>query len=233
MDSATKNLRSYHDDFYDAGAYAAKGFGKGISDNIEFATAAAKTMGSSAAQAIRDALGIHSPSRVFAWIGQMSAKGFTNSMDESVDAVRRSGSKMAQSAVNGFNSVDLSFGNDFDSTIRPVMDLSTIQRQTAQMSSMIDGSIDPIRAKVDYIGRLYRQNGGNSMDSMLAKLTASTERNAQELSNLRNDMSEYTDAIQSQEISVSVDGQKLARSIAKPMNQELGIRSRRGSLSRI
>ena len=139
---------------------------------------------------------------------------------------------MAKSAVDGFNSVDLSFGTDLDSTIRPVMDLSTIQRQASQMSSMIDGSIDPIRAKVDYIGRLYRQNGGNSMDSMLAKLTASTERNAQELLNLRNDMSEYTNAIQSQEISVSVDGQKLARSIAKPMNQELGIRSRRGSLSR-
>ena len=71
------------------------------------------------------------------------------------------------------------------------------------------------------------------MDSMLEKLTTSTERNAQELSNLRNDMSVYTDAIQAKEISVSVDGQKLARSIAKPMNQELGIRSRRGSLSRI
>ena len=140
---------------------------------------------------------------------------------------------MAQSAVDGFNSVDLSFGSDFDSTIRPVMDLSMIQQQTAQMSSMIEGSIDPIQAKVDYIGRLYRQNGGNSMDSMLEKLTASTERNAQELLNLRNDMSEYTNAIQSQDISLSVDGQKLARSIAKPMNQELGIRSRRGSLSRI
>ncbi len=232
MDSATKNLQSYHDDFYSTGSYVASGFVKGIKDNISSAAAQAAAMAKAASDAAKAQLGVHSPSRVFAWIGQMVAKGFTNSMNESFDAVRRSGSEMAQSAVNGFNSVDLSFGNDFDSTIRPVMDLSTIQQQASQMSSIIDGSIDPVRAKVDYIGRLYRQNGGNSMDSMLAKLTASTERNAQELSNLRNDMSEYTNAIQSQEISMSVDGKKLARSIAKPMDQELGIRSRRGSLSR-
>ena len=140
---------------------------------------------------------------------------------------------MAQAAVNGFNSVDLSFGTDLDPTIRPVMDLSMIKQQTSQMSSLIDGDLDPIQAKVNYIGRLYGQNGGDSLDTMLTKLATSTERNIQELSNLRNDMSDYTNAIQSQEISVYVDGKKLASTIAKPMDQQLGIRSRRGSLSRV
>ena len=232
MDSATKNLQSYHDDFYSTGSYVASGFVNGIKDNISSAAKQAAAMAKAASDAAKKELGVHSPSRVFAWIGQMVSQGFTNSMNDSVDKVLRSGSMMAQAAVDGFNSVDLSFGNDFDSTIRPVMDLSTIKRQTSQMSSMIDGSIDPIRAKVDYIGSLYRQNGGNSMESMLAKLSTTTDQNTKELSNLRNDMAVYTDAIQAQEISVSVDGKKLARSIAKPMNHELGIKARRGSMSR-
>ena len=233
MNSATKNLQSYHDDFYSTGSYVASGFVNGIKDNISSAAKQAAAMAKAASDAAKKELGVASPSRVFAWIGQMVSQGFTNSMDASSDAVRHSGLTMAQSAVDGFNSVDLSFGTDLDPTIRPVMDLSMIKQQTSQMSSLIDSDLDPIQAKVNYIGRLYGQNGGNSMESMLAKLATSTERNSQELSNLRNDMSEYTSAIQSQEISVSVDGQKLARSIAKPMNQELGIRSRRGSLSRI
>ena len=232
MDSAAASLRSYYGSFCSAGSYVASGFVKGISDNISSVAEQAAKLAKSAVDAAKALLGIHSPSRVFDWMGQMSAQGFINSMDDSADKVLRSGSMMAQSAVDGFNSVDLSFGNDFDSTIRPVMDLSMIKRQTSQMSSMIDGSIDPIRAKVDYIGSLYRQNGGNSMDSMLAKLSTTTDQNTKELSNLRNDMAVYTDAIQAQEISVSVDGKKLASTIAKPMNRELGIMSRRGGLAR-
>ena len=232
MDSAAASLRSYYGSFCSAGSYVASGFVKGISDNISSVAEQAAKLAKSAVDAAKALLGIHSPSRVFAWMGRMVAEGFTNSMNDSTDKVLRSGSMMAQSAVDGFNSVDLSFGNDFDSTIRPVMDLSMIKRQTSQMSSMIDGSIDPIRAKVDYIGSLYRQNGGNSMDSMLAKLSTTTDQNTKELSNLRNDMAVYTDAIQAQEISVSVDGKKLASTIAKPMNRELGIMSRRGGLAR-
>ena len=232
MNSAAASLRSYYGSFCSAGSYVASGLVKGIGDSISSVAAQAAKLAKSAVDSAKALLGIHSPSRVFAWMGRMVAEGFTNSMDASSDAVRRSGLTMAQAAVNGFNSVDLSFGTDLDPTIRPVMDLSTIKRQTSQMSSLIDSDLDPIQAKVNYIGRLYGQNGGNSMDTMLTKLATSTERNIQELSDLRNDMSDYTNAIQSQEISVFVDGKKLASTIAKPMNHELGIMSRRGGLSR-
>ena len=233
MDSVTKNLRSYHDDFHSTGSYVASGFVNGIKDNISSAAKQAAAMAKAASDAAKKELGVASPSRVFAWIGQMVSQGFTNSMNDSVDKVFRSGSMMAQSAVNGFNSVDLSFGTDLDPTIRPVMDLSTIKRQTSQMSSMIDGGIDPIRAKVDYIGRLERQNGADYQTEMFNRLVSATNENAKELSDLRGDLSRYNDSIAGQETAVYVDGKKLASTIAKPMNQQLGIRSRRGSLSRV
>ena len=52
------------------------------------------------------------------------------------------------------------------------------------------------------------------------------------LGDLRDDLGKYNDQLMNSETSIYVDGKKLASSIAKPMNQELGIRSRRGSLAR-
>ena len=71
------------------------------------------------------------------------------------------------------------------------------------------------------------------MDDYYRRIQNSNENVASAIGQLRGDMSKYASAVESQETAVYVDGKKLASTIAKPMNQQLGIRSRRGSLSRV
>ena len=231
INSAASNLRSFRSSFYSAGSYVAEGFASGISSQVTVAAKAAARLANAASLAAKKSLDIHSPSKVFGWIGEMTVDGFVNTVDGMATDVRKSGYGMAESVINGFNELDMS--NISDPSIRPVMDLSMVRRQASDLSSMLSTSTNPIKADIDFIGRLDRQNGGDHQAKMFDRLISATDKNAKELSDLRGDLSRYNDSIAGQETAVYVDGKKLASSIAKPMNQQLGIRLRRGSLSRI
>lgn len=231
INSAASNLRSFRSSFYSAGSYVAEGFASGISSQVTVAAEAAARLANAASLAAKKSLDIDSPSKVFGWIGEMTVDGFVNTVDGMATDVRKSGYGMAESVINGFNELDMS--NISDPSIRPVMDLSMVRRQTSDLSSMLSTSTNPIKADIDFIGRLDRQNGGDHQAKMFDRLISATDKNAKELSDLRGDLSRYNDSIAGQETAVYVDGKKLASSIAKPMNQQLGIRLRRGSLSRI
>ena len=231
ISSAASSIRSFRSSFYSAGTYVAQGFASGISSQITVAAEAAARLANAASAAAKEALDIHSPSKVFGWIGEMTVDGFVNTVNGMATDVRKSGYGMAESVINGFNELD-TLGIS-DPSIRPVMDLSMVRRQTSDLSSMLSMSTNPIKADIDFIGRLDRQNGGDYQARMFDRLISATDKNAKELSDLRGDLSRYNDSITGQETAVYVDGKRLASSIAKPMNQQLGIRSRRGSLSRI
>ena len=231
INSAASNLRSFRSSFYSAGSYVAEGFASGINSQVTVAAEAAARLANAASLAAKKSLDIHSPSKVFGWIGEMTVDGFVNTVDGMATDVRKSGYGMAESVINGFNELDMS--NISDPSIRPVMDLSMVRRQASDLSSMLSTSTNPIKADIDFIGRLDRQNGGDHQAKMFDRLISATDKNAKELSDLRGDLSRYNDSIAGQETAVYVDGKKLASSIAKPMNQQLGIRLKRGSLSRI
>ena len=231
ISSAASSIRSFRSSFHSAGTYVAQGFASGISSQVTVAAEAAARLANAASSAAKEALDIHSPSKVFGWIGEMTVDGFVNTVNGKATDVRKSGYGMAESVINGFNELDTS--NISDPSIRPVMDLSMVRRQASELSSMLSMSTNPIKADIDFVGRLDRQNGGNYQAKMFDRLISATNKNAKELSDLRGDLSRYNDSIAGQETAVYVDGKRLASSIAKPMNQQLGIRSRRGSLSRI
>ena len=226
ISSAASNIRSFRSSFYSAGTYVSQGFASGISSQITVAAEAAARLAKAASSAAKKELGIHSPSKVFGWIGEMTVEGFVNTVDGMANDVRKSGYGMAESVINGFNELDMS--NISDPSIRPVMDLSTVRRQASDLSSMLSTSTNPIKADIDFIGRLDRQNGGDYQAKMFDRLISATDKNAKELSDLRSDLSRYNDSIAGQETAVYVDGKKLASTIAKPMDQALGLRQRRG-----
>lgn len=225
ISTAALNLRSFRSSFYSAGAYVADGFAFGINSQVGIVTAAAEGIAKAAYHAAKEALAIHSPSKVFGWIGEMTVEGFVNRVDGMTNDVRKSGYGMAESVINGFNELDMS--NISDPSIRPVMDLSMVRRQASDLSSMLSTSTNPIKADIDFIGRLERQNGGDYQDKMFNRLISATDKNAKELSDLRSDLSRYNDSIAGQETAVYVDGKKLASTIAKPMNKQLGLLSRK------
>ena len=51
------------------------------------------------------------------------------------------------------------------------------------------------------------------------------------INELNDNLGSYADAVANSETAMYVDGKKLASSIAKPMNQQLGVLSRRGGLA--
>ena len=63
------------DDFYEAGANAAKGFANGIRDNCKESETQAKLMAESTIDSAKETLDIHSPSRVFRTIGKYVVEG--------------------------------------------------------------------------------------------------------------------------------------------------------------
>ena len=237
VNQAVNSVRGYYNGFYDAGRYLVEGFTNGIENYTSSAATAAANMASSAKTAADRTLDIGSPSKIMMQVGRFFTEGFSIGITDREDMVGDSSEKVAQKAISALNdmlatsSIDDLF--DASPTIVPVLDLSAISKQAGSIDSMLSRSIAPSEAELREIDRRFRQNGGDYQAKMFDRLISATDKNAKELSDLRGDLSRYNDSIVGQETAVYVDGKKLASSIAKPMNQQLGIRSRRGSLSRI
>ena len=237
VNQAVNSVRGYYNGFYDAGRYLVEGFTNGIEKYARSAATAAANMASSAKTAADRALDNGSPSKIMMQVGRFFTEGFSIGITDREDMVGDSSEKVAQKAISTLNdmlatsSIDDLF--DASPTIAPVLDLSAISKQAGSIDSMLSRSIAPSEAELREIDRRFRQNGGDYQAKMFDRLISATDKNAKELSDLRGDLSRYNDSIVGQETAVYVDGKKLASSIAKPMNQQLGIRLRRGSLSRI
>lgn len=121
---------------------------QGISDinaamasSMEELTGTAKKGGENAGNATsegyRDALEIHSPSKVFARLGGYVVDGLTNGLNDNTGAIRNSAISMMNDTVTAAKSVIDNSNMDDDIVIRPVMDLSNIQSGVSNISSLM------------------------------------------------------------------------------------------------
>ena len=135
---------------------------QGISDinaamtsSMEALTGTAKKGGEDAGNATsegyRDALEIHSPSKVFARLGGYVVDGLTNGLNDNTGAVRNSAISMMNDTVTAAKSVIDNANMDDDIVIRPVMDLSNIQSGVSNISSLMSNVNG---TKVSMSGRL-------------------------------------------------------------------------------
>lgn len=68
---------------------------------------AGKRIGSNLWNGAKKALGIHSPSRKFAWVTDMSVLGLIKQADKSATAVKKSGQKLGDNFYEGYNSSNM------------------------------------------------------------------------------------------------------------------------------
>ena len=164
ISSAASNIRSFRSSFQSAGSYVAQGFASGIRSQIKAAANAAAALASAASSAAKAALDINSPSRVFAWIGEMTGAGFIDSIEASSKAAGVAGADMARSAISGAESIPNKFDDlfDFDTTLTPVLDLSQVEKQSGMIGIMLNDAITPIEARADSVSRRIGQNGGKT-----------------------------------------------------------------------
>lgn len=164
--------RSYRDAFYGAGAYLVKGLAKGISDNDYIVTAKAKAMAKAATKAAQKELDEHSPSKVFYKIGKYIPMGMVKGIEAYASWAKDSSKSMTRSVVDGASYAlsaltDMVNGDiDMSPTIRPVVDMSSINASARDMNQLLGGNINlGLSAQLNAINsrmRLRNQNSGNA-----------------------------------------------------------------------
>jgi len=164
--------RSYRDAFYGAGAYLVRGLANGISDNDYIVKAKAKAMAKAATRAAQKELDEHSPSKVFYKIGKYIPMGMVKGIDAYASQAKDSSKSMARSAVDGASYAlaaltDMINGDiDMSPTIRPVVDMSSVNASARDMNQLLGGNINlGLSAQLNAINARMRsrnQNSGNA-----------------------------------------------------------------------
>ena len=123
----------------------------GLAKGVDRAIQAAKDMAANVIQGAKDFLGIHSPSRVFFEIGKFTDEGFANGIDHYGSLVTGAMLDVGGSAIDTLkhtmSNIDSVIGDNVDlsPTIRPVLDLSAIKKD----SGLIGGMIAPPPLAID------------------------------------------------------------------------------------
>ena len=216
--------------FYQAGINMMAGLQNGISAGRSGVIQSAINVASDALTATKKALDEHSPSKVTAKFGRYYDQGLINGMEDLLHKVRKSGELVGKEALTGLqNSMSgLEINtNAYSPVITPVLDASNLRTlsglntsKTLTYNARIANAqvISPVRAMQ------------KSFEQERAATIQSNNEVLESLENLRSDISGYNETLSTMENAMYVDGKKLASSIAKPMNRELGTLSKRGRL---
>ena len=146
----TKTISTINSEKYDSfktlGKQMAQGFADGITAKKEDVVAAADAIAQAAADATKDTLDIHSPSRILMGIGEYAGQGFVVGLKAYQAASYSAGETVANAATVGINEslaqIQRLMESDMEwqPTITPVLDLSGVQNGASQMRSMLTGA---------------------------------------------------------------------------------------------
>ena len=219
LNTAAASARGSYQSFYSAGAYAASGLAAGIRSNIYSAANAAAALAQAASNAAKRNLDINSPSRVFAWIGEMTVKGFTNKMDKMRGNVRASGASIGEAAQEGING-SLTNTMSFTPTITPVLDLKNVQNGVNSIDRMLT---DQKKFNLD-TDRALASRANMAFGSL-----QTTQINRYDNSDVVNSVNALGDRIDNiasavSKMEVRMDGRQLVGSIGERVNSTLGQR---------
>lgn len=123
-----------------------KGMIKGLAAGAGEIAAAAKRVAKQALEAAKDVLGINSPSKEFEDIGMYSDQGLAKGFDRYSTLVSNAASNVGEDALTTMKKTLSGVSNavsgdiDLTPTIRPVLDLTDVQRNAGQISSILAGT---------------------------------------------------------------------------------------------
>lgn len=145
-DSLSKDMA---DRYYGAGVAAAEGIVKGLEAQAKNLDKAAIRLANALVKAVKRALGIRSPSRVFAGIGDNVTKGLTLQLDANSTYVKRAGTRTAVALVDGFGRPSLeAYARQTSASSAPFPSTLRVRFTADQMSQLQRGR--EIIADVDY-----------------------------------------------------------------------------------
>ena len=223
LNSVTSTISNCYQSFYDAGAYLGDGLVDGIESKETDAYNAGYALGQAAVQGEKDGQQSNSPSKLTIKAGKWMGEGLVIGMDRMTKSVYKAGENMGGSAVDSVSSAlermsnSTRYGMDVQPKIRPVVDLSDARATNFNLGAAIDFSMTKPITSLSQV-----------VSDAQSKIDASNREVVAAINSLREDLAEFYSS-DSQEIGLYVDSKKLASSIAKPMNRELNILSKRGA----
>lgn len=207
--------------FYEAGDNCVSGFANGISDNTFKAEAKSRAMAKAAYEAAMRELDEHSPSKKFEKVGMYVSEGFANGIEKESKLSEDATTLMARTAVNSAESIlstlnsSLSAKLDSSPVITPVLNMSNINNAGLQLNAGLSLSfVDPVN------------NLNNAILHAQQEIIRSNDRVIGAIDDLRGDVASLAEN-GFPEIGLYVSAEKLASSIAKPMDKQLNILSSR------
>lgn len=227
LSGVASTLRGYYDGFYSAGAWCAIGLAHGITSKTSTVTASARSIARAAVEAANKEAGVGSPAKKFITIGKWCVMGLAVGFRKNTKIAEKAGGDLSKAVVqtaqdtmdllNGYSNFKMGYAS-----ITPVIDSKNFGRYT--------GSLD-LSANISRVIAEPIKSNATLMAETQKAIEASNTKVLDAINELNDNLGSYADAVANTETAMYVDGKKLASSIAKPMNQQLGVLSRRGGLA--
>ena len=227
LSGVASTLRGYYDGFYSAGAWCAIGLAHGITSKTSTVTKSARRIAKAAVEAAKKEAGVASPAKKFITIGKWCAMGLSVGLKKNTKIAEKAGGDLSKAVVqtaqdtmdllNGYSNFKMGYAS-----ITPVIDSKNFGRYT--------GSLD-LSANISRVIAEPIKSNATLMTETRKAIESSNAQVLNAINELNDNLGSYTDAVANTETAMYVDGKKLASSIAKPMNQQLGVLSRRGGLA--
>lgn len=235
IDGVLNTLSSARSTAYQSGVYLTQGFAAGIQSPLAVGqvASAAASIANTAVQAIKKAGGEGSPWKTTIQSGRFAAQGLAIGIKKDADLAKNESVKMVSGALSSFDRVlsNYDFNAEYTPSIKPVVDLSDLKTSTEAISTLMDTTAN---VGLDYsttkeLARKVGQvrNSTQEMRQYQSDMIASNQTVTDAINSLRDDVNNI-DLTKQPPTELYIDGRKLASTIAKPMDQALGLRQRRG-----
>ena len=146
MPDAAYKASSYLGMFVTVGMNIASGLAEGLKKNANLAVLASKKVASQMLEAARETLEVNSPSKKFEKIGMYSDRGLANGVSKNSGLIISSIKDASTSALDAArgslsNLANILMGDmDADPVIRPVVDMSDVNRSANRINGLVGGS---------------------------------------------------------------------------------------------
>lgn len=173
LSSGLSAVSSYTGRFRSAGYNLSAGLANGIASGQYLVSIKARAVAQAAVRAAEKALDEHSPSKVFYRIGKFAYLGLANALEDNIGNSYKSGYSIANSAIDGLGDAMAKISDysdslaidEMDPVVKPVIDLSNIERGAEDINNMLGRTIpSDVLSTVNGINRgvnLGLQNSSN------------------------------------------------------------------------
>lgn len=191
LKSLVSTIKGYKSQFYSAGKHLVTGFANGISDNTYLAKAKSKAMAKAAANAAKEELDEHSPSKVGYGIGDFFGVAFVNGISDRIKDARDVSVEMAKSARTGLSSINDTLSRiinsdlDVQPVITPVVDLSKARSRLSELNNMF--GINPSLSMLSTVGSINTSINRRNQNGVNDEVVSAIKDLKKSMSNLQGD----------------------------------------------